>query len=255
MRKCFFSIDVESDFAKKESFQGVENLDKVLKILQKHNIPATLFVTGRVLEKYPDRVKEWAKDYEISCHGFSHQFWSELSFEEREKEIDDFLSLYQKIFNKNPVGFRAPSHLIDEQGLKILEDKGFLYDSSVLPHYPVFKSPYRGYKGRAPLIPYFPDISNCRREGEMKILEIPVSGLLFGVSLVGTWILKLPLFFYELLILIKSPAFLTFNLHSWDSLNEKILGKINKILTILKGKNYQFLKGYQIYTKVHESLS
>lgn len=255
MKRCFFSIDVESDFAKKESFQGVENLDKVLKILKKHNIPATLFVTGRVLEKYPDRIKEWAKDYEISCHGFSHQFWSELSFEEREKEIDDFLSLYQKIFNKNPVGFRAPSHLIDEQGLKILEDKGFLYDSSVLPHYPPFKSPYRGYKGRASLVPYFPDINNCRMEGEMKILEIPVPGLLFGIPLVGTWILKLPLFLYQLLILIKSPAFLTFNLHSWDSLSEKLLEKIEEILRILKDKNYQFLKGSKIYTKIHESLS
>ena len=255
MKRCFFSIDVESDFDKKETFHGVESLVKILNILEKHNIPATIFVTGNVLEKYPDRVKEWAKDYEISCHGFSHQFWSELSFEEREKEIDDFLSLYQKIFNKNPVGFRAPSHLIDEQGLKILEDRGFLYDSSILPHYPSFKSPYRGYKGKAPLLPYFPDINNCRRKGGMKILEIPVSGLLFGIPLAGTWILKLPLFFYKLLLLLKSPVFLTFNLHSWDSLNEKLLEKIDKILTILEGKNYQFLKGSQIYIKKHESLS
>lgn len=236
---CFVSIDVEQDFRETErKFFGVENLDKILDIFKKYNISATLFVTGEVLERYTDLAKDWQKDYEIACHSFTHRFWNTLGQAEKKKELEDFISLYQKIFYQKPKGFRAPSHIIDEEGLKLLEEKGFLYDSSVVPHYPPFKK-YRGYTKKAPLSPYWIWIDS-------RFLEIPVSGLIFGIPLVGTWISKLPLIIYQLLT-INSPDFLTFNLHSWDSLNIELLEKIDKILKILKKKNYQFLNGEQIY--------
>jgi len=246
MKILFISIDVESELAKKPSFLGVDNLGKILEIFEEYGAPATLFVCGNVLEEYGEKIKEWGKSFEIACHGFSHTFWNELSNQEREQEIDRFFVLYQKVFGEKPKGFRAPSHIIDKQGLKLLQDKGFLYDSSVVPHYPPLKK-YRGYRGKAPFKPYFPNIKDYRRKGKMGILEIPASGLPPGIPLVGTWISKLPLFIYQGLLGIFNPDFLAFSLHSWDSLNKPLLIKIKKILKYLKAKNYHFAEGQEIY--------
>lgn len=222
---CFTSIDVEDG--------GVPDLDKILDIFKKYNIPATLFVTGEALKKYGALFKNWAKDYEIACHSFSHRFWNTLNSKEREIELNNFISLYQTIFDYPPKGFRAPSHLMDKEGLELLEQKGFLYDSSILPHYPPFKK-YRGYQGKKPLLPYCPP--------GRKILEIPVRGQALGIPLAGAWIRKLPFWFYQTLFFINLPPFLTVSFHSWEKSE-----KFKKVIKLLKNKNYQFLNGEQIY--------
>ena len=72
---CFASVDVEDGEA--------DHLDEILNIFKRYDIPATLFVTGQVLEKFHDLAKDWARDYEIACHSFTHRFWNALGFEER----------------------------------------------------------------------------------------------------------------------------------------------------------------------------
>ena len=242
---CFISIDVEHDRGLGDrKFSGVENLDKILSIFKKHGIAATLFITGQVLEKYSDLVKGWAQDFEIACHSFSHSFWNTLGPQERENELTNYFNLYQKIFNAKPRGFRAPSHLIDQEGIKLLEDRGFLYDSSVVPHYPFLKK-YRGFKGRAPLSPYRPSSQNYRQKGDMKILEIPLTGQIFGIPLAGAWMSKLSFWFYKTLFEVYCPAFLTISMHSWDN-SERFFENIEKIIVLLKNKDYQFYNGEQI---------
>src|SRR3989344_1081101 len=221
-RTCFISVDVE---------HPIDNLSRTLEIFKKNSIQATLFVTGKVLEQYPDFFKNLRADYEIACHSFTHRFWNTLDKEERKKELDDFISLYQSIFNGKPAGFRAPSHIMDEHGLEILEEKGFLYDSSIVPHYPPFKK-YRGYQGRKPQNIYF--ISG--------LMESPVTGQIFGIPLAAAWLAKLPFRLYKILFSISCPEFITLSWHSWN--NPK---NLEKIIKLLKNKNYQFLNGEQIY--------
>ncbi len=220
---CFASIDVE---------ENIEDLGKILDILKKYDIPATLFVTGHILAKYPDLAKDWQEDHEVACHSFTHRFWNTLNKEERKKELEDFIFLYQGIFNEKPEGFRAPSHIIDEKGLELLEEKGFLYDSSVVPHYPPFKK-YRGYRGKYPLMPYYPK--------DRKILEIPVRGQIFGIPLAAAWLAKLPFLFYKILFFVYCPEFIALSWHSWNKLKN-----FEKIIKLLKNKNYQFLNGAKI---------
>lgn len=227
---CFTSVDVEDG--------GAEKLGQILDIFKKYSVRATLFVTGEVLEKCADLIKEWGISYEIASHSFTHRFWPNLSLPEREEELDKFIVLYQKIFQKKPLGFRAPSHLIDRAALELLDKKGFLYDSSVLPHYVPFKK-YRGYQGRKSLLPYYP--------AGLNILEIPVSGQAFGVPLAGAWISKLPLWIYRALFLVYRPNFLTLNMHSWEALDSRFIKKLEDILKILEKNNYIFFDGEQIF--------
>jgi peptidoglycan/xylan/chitin deacetylase (PgdA/CDA1 family) len=232
---CFTSIDIEQDL-KKDSFLGVENLEAVLVIFKKYQVSATLFVTGEVLQKYSSLAKEWAKNYEIASHSFTHRFWNSLNLEERKEEIDKFIDLYSQIFQISPKGFRAPSHIIDEPGTNLLAERGFIYDSSVVPHYPPFKK-YRGYKGKKPLLPY---------KLENGVLEIPVSGQIMGLPLAGAWIRGLPVWIYRILFIFHRPSFITLNMHSWDILDKCFLNKLEEIIKILKKNGYQFSNGEQI---------
>ncbi len=237
-KSCFVSIDVEHDLRDGErTFAGVENLNRLLSLFKKYNISATLFVTGEVLEKYRNLAENWSRNYEISCHAYTHRYWNTLNEKEREEELQKFLELYQSIFQSKPLGFRAPSHIIDEEGLRLLEEKGFLYDSSIVPHYPPFKK-YRGYTGKAPLSPY--------KLSGGKLLEIPNSGQLLGLPLAGTWIRKLPLAVYKFLFFVRKPRFLSLSMHSWDSLHADFYWKLEEIIKILKKNNYTFLNGKQI---------
>lgn len=240
MRICFVSIDVEEDLGSKEIFKGVENLDRLLAIFKKNGSHATLFTTGKVLEKYSEKFSQYHRDgWEIASHSFSHRFWNTLSPVERCKELNS-------LQGKKLEGFRAPSHLIDNKGMELLEQTGFLYDSSVMPHYPFFKK-YRGYKGRALKVPYQPSSKDYRQRGEMKIWEIPCTGLIGGIPLAGTWIRKLPFTIYYLLLMIAKPKFLALSFHSWDCLDEKTLQKAGKIMELLRKKKYRFLAGKEIY--------
>ncbi|MDO8265026.1 MAG: polysaccharide deacetylase family protein [Candidatus Parcubacteria bacterium] len=252
---CFVSIDIEHDYADKEKFfRGVENLDKILDIFRKHGIPATLFITGDVLEKYKETVIKWSKDFEIACHSYSHRFWNTLDHKERQGELDKFKILYSSIFKAEPIGFRSPSHLIDEDALHILEEERFSYDSSVVPNYPFFKK-YRGYKGRAPAVPYYPHRTDIRRKGEMNILEIPVAGQLFGLPLAGIWIARIPFLVFRSLFSFYNPPFITVNMHSWDILDnsfrkssvDQFFSSLDRILSLLETKDYTFVNGRQIY--------
>lgn len=284
MRICFVSIDVEPDFAlpaialakaglfngktgERRGFKGVENLDKATDILKRVGISATFFVTGRALEAYPEKAKQWAEQgFEIACHSYSHRFWTKMSQQERKRDLEKFIALYGQVFgfDKKALGFRAPSHLIDEQALKLLQEMGFLYDASVLPHYPFFKK-YRGYQGKAPKVPYYPSPQNCRKRdlpqldrgkfSRGQVVEIPVAGQLGGIPLAGAWISRIPHWFYKLLFSFSRPQFITVSMHPWDTLDfegrhtspQDFLNNLEKLLKILKNKGYSFLMGREIY--------
>jgi len=244
MKTCFLSIDVESSDARsdramedKKKFEGVERMDRMLDAFKKHNANATLFVTGEVLEKYPDLVKEWAKDFEIGCHNYYHKTLDTLDLKQREKQIKDFMELYQKIFKIIPKGFRAPRNVIDDDQFPILKKHGFLYDASVFPRYPWWKKRYAGYKGKKSVVPYY--LKN-------ELIELPESPAPFSIPLVGTWVRGLGMIFYRLLFLLRKPKFVSFNMHSWDSLEENYIKQLDQMLRFLK-KSYSFKSGEEIY--------
>lgn len=234
---CFVSIDVEHDVGTEDnkSFQGVENMGRLLAVFQNPAVPLTLFVTGDVLQKYPHEARNWSGTYEIASHSFSHRFFDGLTYQEKERDIKKFSELYRNLFGKEPKGFRAPSHVIDDETFAILEKYGFMYDSSVVPHYPPLKS-YRGYKGKAPVRPF-------RKAG---VRELPLAGQLLGVPLAGAWIRKLPFWLYTSLFLFCKPSYITLSMHSWDALDGRFVPKLEKILKALKDNEYVFKSGEQI---------
>lgn len=265
------SVDVEEDLRSdnEKTFEGVENLDKILNIFENYNIQSTLFVKGEVMENYPDLVLKWSKKHEISCHGNCHIIDRSKSYvkrymlskQEREKQLKDFCELYGDLFGTKPKGFRAEEFTIDQLQLKLLEKFGFEYDSSVLSNYPFFIKNV-GYKGKAPEMPYHPSYSNYREKGDMRILEIPFTTLAFGFPLSGTWIRVLGTKFYKFLLALKKPRFIGLMLHSWDCIEyeykysrnsgERFLEYLDDILENLEKRNYSFVRG-ELYAEGREA--
>ena len=251
MRKnkiCFVSIDVEHDIGSDgdKKFIGVDNMDVLLDLFRKFSVPATLFVTGDVFTRYPEEVRRWSKDYEIASHSYSHRFFNKLTKWEKSEDIERGIEVYNGVLGKRPRGFRAPSHIIDNETMMILAGKGFIYDSSVVPRYPPFKN-YDGYRGEAPCMPYRPSEMNYRKVGDMRIIEIPVSGQLFGVPVAGTWANRLPAGIYKFLFFVHNPDFVMLSLHSWDSFSsKKFHNKVEEIISVIKKFGYEFKTGEQI---------
>ncbi len=274
MKICFLSIDVEKrENQKNQPFEGVDNLDNILNIFRKHNVPATLFVTGEVLEYAPDLVKKWAKDFEIGCHNYFHVQLNKIDLIERERQIKNFVNLYKNIFGVLPRGFRAPRNIIDNKQFPILERYGFIYDASVFPRYPWSFRVYSGYLGRAPIVPYFPSEKNykrrcfdhaCRQAGAIgtnnTLIELPESPASFSIPMVGTWLRRLGVKFFKFIFKFKKPRFVSFSMHSWDGVKfdgkssknsgKEFLKQLDGMIKFLKEIGYEFKNGEQIASNV-----
>ena len=258
---CFVSIDVEDDRSHplkplpQRTWNGVQNLERILNVFENQGMPATLFITGQTLERFPKLAKQWSKKYEIASHSFAHNFLNTMSQTEREQDLENYIKLYKKIFKKSCRGFRAPSHIIDEKQIKLLQDKGFLYDSSIVPRFPLFMK-YRGFKKKAPKTPYFLSLKNCRKKGDMKILEIPVSGVALGIPLWGGALRYIPFTTYKDIFRMRAPSFICLTMHSWDAIllkgrksknsGDKFLKILDRTIALLKSKNYKFMNGESI---------
>lgn len=136
----FKRVGEDYDYADFE--EGLSNFDL---FLTRHNIKATFFVVGKDLENARNRriVKRIAaKGHEIANHTYNHiQGFSNLSRQEKEEEIRTTEEIIHKTIGKRPRGFRAPGWNIDEETLSILEQREYLYDSSIFPSFlnPILK--------------------------------------------------------------------------------------------------------------------
>lgn len=88
---------------------GNEDTKRILDILKKHNIHVTFFMTGGWVSSYPDDVKAiQAAGHDLGNHSENHKNMSQLSDEEKTKEL---LSVHQKVkelTNTDMYLFRPP---------------------------------------------------------------------------------------------------------------------------------------------------
>jgi peptidoglycan/xylan/chitin deacetylase (PgdA/CDA1 family) len=107
---------------------------RLLKILDRHKIPATFFVTGVDSLIHPELVPSILKSgrNEIGIHGWIHEYPPGLDSEaEEERLLDKAVARISSLTGKKPVGYRAPSWAFSSYTMDLIRKKGFLYDSSL----------------------------------------------------------------------------------------------------------------------------
>ena len=122
---------VKNDQKIPKIFKGV---DIILDLLNKHNISATFFVVGEILQHDPELIdKIISNDHEIAFHTMYHDRIDSLNFSNK---FDDELKEFQKLTNDKSKGFRAPTFSLNEKSsfiIKMLEKYNYIYDSSIMP--------------------------------------------------------------------------------------------------------------------------
>jgi polysaccharide deacetylase family protein (PEP-CTERM system associated) len=160
----------------------IQSLKITFQLLSQYDVNATFFIVGELVEKYPEMIEMISeKGYELGFHGYYHEPLWALNADAFRRQVMKFNSKVQSIIGGKCSGFRAPSASLDNRtlwALDILEENGYLYDSSVFPS----KTPLYGVP-TAPIIPYHPSSRNIadqdeyRRLIEFPALVYPVLGL------------------------------------------------------------------------------
>ena len=104
------------------------------------DVRATFFVIGREASIAPGPLRDAvARGHEIGSHSYAHDY--ALSRRTRE-EIAQDLALAERAIEdacgSRPRGFRAPGYTISSPLLDAVRERGYVYDSSLLPSVPYY---------------------------------------------------------------------------------------------------------------------
>jgi peptidoglycan-N-acetylglucosamine deacetylase len=105
-------------------------LPRLLKMLERRGIAATVFVTASDAVRHPDAMRELRDaGHEIASRG--EDLTPLPLLKERERNaLARARDALARITGKPPAGFRAPSGELGPQSLRLLAELGFAYDSS-----------------------------------------------------------------------------------------------------------------------------
>jgi len=140
MKNITITVDVEEDCPPMlTSTRGMEEgLPKLLDLFKEEEIKATFFVTGMMAERYPELIQRIPEEgHELGCHGYTHARFDRMEKKEARIALEKASKILRQ-FEKNLVSFRAPNLQFPENYLKLLEEEGFLYDSSLAAYKPPF---------------------------------------------------------------------------------------------------------------------
>jgi polysaccharide deacetylase family protein (PEP-CTERM system associated) len=92
---------------------------------------ATFFVLGWLADRLPHLVREiQSRGHEVASHGYNHILCNEQSPAALKKELTDSKKKLEDIIGSAVFGYRAPNFSVNDDILKLIEDCGYLYDSS-----------------------------------------------------------------------------------------------------------------------------
>lgn len=141
-----FDVDAESpllavrpDFADRMSTMSQQaygpevGVPRLLGMLDECQIRSTFFVPGYTARRYPDAIKAIAADgHEIAHHGYLHEPLAGKSPAEEATLLDQGLAALSEAAGVTPVGYRAPFWEASWHTPRLLAERGFLYDSSLM---------------------------------------------------------------------------------------------------------------------------
>ncbi len=101
--------------------------DILIGILQKYNVPATFFMVGSWVEKYPESVKKFAKaGHEIMNHSDTHPHIDQLSDVKIREELKGCSDKIEAVTGVRPTLFRGPYGEYNNAVIEEAEAQGML---------------------------------------------------------------------------------------------------------------------------------
>ena len=109
---------------------GYENgvTEKILDVLEKHQVPAAFFLVGNYLEQNPELVKQMlAQGHTVGNHTYHHYDMSKISNEETfREELQSLEELYREVTGEEMQKYyRPPQGCYSEENLKMAQKMGY----------------------------------------------------------------------------------------------------------------------------------
>jgi peptidoglycan/xylan/chitin deacetylase (PgdA/CDA1 family) len=119
-------------------FSAHVGVPRLLKLFEKYGVSdkITWFLPGHSIETFPDEAAAIVKSgAEIGLHGYSHEGAYAMTPEQEKDVLEKCIGIVTSLQEgRKPVGYRAPLYQIRETTVRLLQEKGFLYDSSMNAH-------------------------------------------------------------------------------------------------------------------------
>jgi hypothetical protein len=207
-----------------------KGLEALLDCCDRYRMTATVFFAGRFAEAYPELVRECvARGHQLGTHGWAHggleqdEDFRTASYEQQREWIRLATQAVEQAAGIRPVVFRAPNLWIGETTLRVLEEEGYLYDSSV---------PARRFDlgfGRvhylkyfwAPAEPYRPSETHLGKTGISAITEVPPSACLFPINMATLRVLGFHVFRKMIAWVARESPHLVFYCHPSEFVHAK----------------------------------
>lgn len=105
----------------------------LLALLERLDVPASFYVPGWVAERHPRLVERIAAaGHEIGHHGYLHEPPATLQPDQEAALLDRASAVLAGITGAPPRGYRSPAWELSDATLGLLQERGFLYDSSLM---------------------------------------------------------------------------------------------------------------------------
>jgi peptidoglycan/xylan/chitin deacetylase (PgdA/CDA1 family) len=98
----------------------------VVDVLLRESVPATLFLSGRWVERHPDTAKFLARNplFEIAAHSYSHPHLLEKDDARVLREMERTQAIIKKVTGRTPRYFRPPYGEVDERVARLAKAAG-----------------------------------------------------------------------------------------------------------------------------------
>jgi peptidoglycan/xylan/chitin deacetylase (PgdA/CDA1 family) len=269
-----FSIDVEewyhleyfknSKTDKKKSV--MDGLHTFIKIVDKHNIKASFFIVGELIQTLKKTIKKLdIEGHDIGLHSYFHKRPVVQNINEFIKDTKDTLSEMKSILPNNSFGYRSPCFAIDRERLDEVIKLGIQYDASKITQkeHPLYVNlDLDGFEKQERDI-YKKDFFKVFEVSTIKFLgvNIPIAG--GGYLRIIPW----PIYIWLLKKYLKESTFINFFIHPFElsSMNfdlpentpyltkfrynykrNKVEKRLNRIIELLKENDYNFKTFSQI---------
>ena len=116
-------------------YGAVDGLPRILRMLDRQNVPVSFFIPAVSLELNPEMAPSILsrKRHEIGVHGWIHEHLGALNSEGLEQKLlIESIQTLTRVIGKRPVGYRAPSWAMSRFTMQQVKQEGFLYDSSLM---------------------------------------------------------------------------------------------------------------------------
>jgi peptidoglycan-N-acetylglucosamine deacetylase len=146
-----------------QAYGPLVGVPRILALLRRHEVTATFFIPGYSAHRYPDAVRAIAEaGHEIAHHSYFHENTIGMDSRTEAAMIDLGLRALREVAGVRPEGYRAPMWELNYHTPRLLAERGFRYDSSLMD------SDY-------PYVLSVPEAASSAGQGAGTLVEIPVS--------------------------------------------------------------------------------